>query len=1154
MRFLVILCILLLVIVLAGLVVLPLGMTLTPPPSQLAGVIGQQIGFSTQINGQTRLRLLPRPQILVHALHLTALGEPANKGDVFLRYAEVDRAVIDVSLWGLINRKVQIKKLTLTDMRVGLHVRRDVETLAALLGNSRFLPIDIFRMQLQITGLVPEQPDVALEVDDLSAVLTPSTLGERRRYVLQSKLPDGRQLRVETEIDKSGTRRGFSIAAQIGADENFEFNGFVKIGPDWGVNGEVYAQSAFLLHDMVMRDVMRDIGLSIVPNAQSVGLSGLVEMDRNRLFTDNLQVSFLNAEFQTRLGINFPTRENSTPHMRGRLAASAINFNVFGAHTHADEGDSGPVLDTQWAQLMSVPTTDLRIEVDRFAHGSTAGRNLIIALQSNNRAIQIDRVSADLPFNSSFLSTGAITLSEGEPVFLGSVSARSSDSLAFSLWLGNLFGRDLFMLAEAVDESRFQRISFVTDLNISPDEIRLSSLVGRLGDDQINLDLTLYKDPLNKSEIRMHLSRFDFVDWGLVDETQASQSDKSWFLNIAANNVLGQFLKQNTTREYDISLAIDQLYSGVQKIGPMTLDARLVGDNLVISHMRMRDYQGARIDVSGDLRMGDVQPHGRFTINLQANDLRAIAAPLLQRLAPFSIGVGSKINLQAEWLLTPRDHPQWPNVTLTGRGKVESLNLRFDMTTPSRNLDFDVVGSKLKIFLTGRADYLADQVGLPAQYGGTQKGVLELLLDVQADSVTKVGAGLHIGADQYLLDGTIRPVSAGRRVEGSLTMQGQNLYPLLDNAARHSNTLPYAGKAQVSMTSRAISFSNVAVQLGHGNLSGEGVLQISSEKGRVNANMLIEGFDATPLLPAFDSKTGWTQVPMQWALLGYADADIALRLTDLKLGRLDIAEASGRLKLTEGVLEAPDIRLRFLDGTINADVQVEGDSLQPYFQVELTAIGVKPAAFLARTYGHPVIDSPIDARLSVSGRGRSARDMMASLSGEGQIELGSGHINHFSLTDAIVISKGGLVAGAAKSPEITPSEAESLESEALRDMILQHTTPVERGLGIFSLSGGRLVIDAASLLFGVDLPSGKTNTRTNAKISGVLDLASQQVEGGMVVFAESGNELENASENELGKKLFGLGFSGDIAAPRVELDLPPFINPAEVAPVPAGPN
>ena len=70
---------------------------------------------------------------------------------------------------------------------------------------------------------------------------------------------------------------------------------------------------------------------------------------------------------------------------------------------------------------------------------------------------------------------------------------------------------------------------------------------------------------------------------------------------------------------------------------------------------------------------------------------------------------------------------------------------------------------------------------------------------------------------------------------------------------------------------------------------------------------------------------------MRWSLLGRGNADIELRATNTRFGNLVLDALSGRLKLTDGVLEAPDMSGTLLGGGITANVLAEGGLLTPRF-------------------------------------------------------------------------------------------------------------------------------------------------------------------------------------------------------------------------------
>ena len=997
---------------LAALAVLPLVAPLSPNRGNLETLIDAYIGQPVRIAGHVELRLLPRPRLFFHDLKLVETPPKSVLKSVYVK-----RAIIDLSWRGILEWRLAIGRLTLQDVQIDADFEGDTRWLSGWLSDAKFPSIDIRRANLSFTGLSSVDRARRLQLEHLDAHLGAATLEASRRLRVQHLPQNSAATRLDLQLGVGSERMSVDLKVKSDDGDGLRFNGFIRPGEAWRADGEVSLSSRANL----AMTLASAYGLEVAPNGKNLQLSGLVRLNRHKIVSDNLQLLALGGRFQTRLSLQWPNSQIQTPTVEARFSTGIVDFsnlqwrssnlqwrsappNTLSPSAEAPKLAEPARLLPVWATALEGTTGRFRLEADRFGFGGETGRNLLVSLGSESDRLRIERLSADLPFNSSILGAGDFlygkkgSLDLDGPSFEGSFSARSSDTLGMSIWLGGLIDHDVSGFIENVDEARVQRTSFVTDIAWSPRQLAFQGLSGRLGDDRFRLDLVWPFEAQKDIGVTLQMERFDFADWGLA---RSNNNNNLGFVSLLPNLDMNRLLSlanlEGAPRYYDLSLSLDRLYADVRNMGPVSFKGRAGQNQLHIEQMILSNYDGANVQLVGDLSHDGTQSYGNIDLALTAEKAQTLLAPLIGHLSPLAVDLQAPLTLNAGWLLSARDAPDWPNVSLKGEGALAGLGLVFEVTTPDRRLDFGVPGSQVNFALSGEANDLALRLGMLAQFGADAKGDLTIQAEAQAGAVVSVQAGVGIHTGGFRLNGNIQPHSSGRRLEGRLDARGQNFLPLLGRGDYSGLNLAFDGRTQISVTKDSVSFSGLSGTLAQAEVSGEGLYTLGPDTGLLSANLFFDGFDGSAFLPGFEVETGWSNEPMNWALLGRSDADLDLRFRQLKLGRLPIETARGTFKLRDGVVEAPALRIQALGAEILADLQAEGGDLTPLFNLSARVSDLQMAAAFEAFYDQPILTADVDGTLTMRGRGRSAKEMVASLQGAANFEASPGELTFFDL-------------------------------------------------------------------------------------------------------------------------------------------------------------
>lgn len=1016
-----------------------------PVATDVEIAISQQLSAEVAISGKIRLRFLPRPQLIVERVSVTQ-GNIEND----LLAMRIPHLVVDLSLIDLLQEKIGVVAVSAIEADVNVKLADDpVGFIDRLRGQNR-IATAFLNSRFRITGLDKMRPDRAVTIDNLSARINAG--GSYTPLVLKAskRLTDGQLARVELQLLTSFNQSQLNLAAQLGRHERLAFDGFItNRNQDWQVNGEIELNSV----DLLVRNIEAVLPIAVSPEARNVRIMGLVRGNQYGFLAETMEVEVLDTLFRSRLSLDWPREPDKAPILSGRLTTGALNLDLLSAQDV--RADSEMALSDVWQSFAAPLVMDLRVEATRFTLGDELGSNMVLAFEWQENAIDIERLNMELPFSSSLSLVGLVDTSTPQTGFNGNFSARSSDSLAAVLWVGSRFGLDFAPAAERIDEGRLQRVSVVGDAVLNDAGLSLSGLAARLGDDFLDGEIVVSAMAGPAINADLNFDRLDLTDWGIVDMDAVTREAEASPIWPQIDRLLSEGLRhENGNRQIKLNLQVAEAFAGPQPLGSLSLVAAVNDRHVQLSDLRMNELAGAALSASGQLFYDATPTHGRLVLNIDSPTGGWVESWLFSGFGPLAPIERLPVQLAADITLTAPDDPSWPIVNVVGSGSLGKATLEFDASTPSRTLTLSQAGSNVELNLRGAANDLAEAFALPQIYQTGEGGGLELDLKAQTNELSALSASLRMADDIASLSATLRPSADGARLEGALNFSLGDVLPLIDPTAQNEYALAAIGSAQVNATDNNLSFAALDMTLGAGRLSGEGVLALSGRLPRLDARIEAEGLDFSWALPIF-AKDGWQENPLQWAYLGYGNADIGFTSTDIMVDALKIDSLSGRVKITDGVLEAPAISLAMMQGEALLNLQAEGGSLLPRFSVDGNFSGVNPSGLFLQQYGNRLIDAPISGALSLSGRGTSSLAVMSSLNGNLQFEIAPGFLTVF---DAVGFGEAVLSPDFDGSADKLIAQFEGAEELAFA-----------RGVGLAELRQGRVEAASTDIVFASGL-------------------------------------------------------------------------------------
>ena len=1069
MRFPIIPTIFLLLLAVSAAVIVPNSVRFLPGKADLVRQLSTQSGLRVQISGDMRLRFLPRPQLILEDVVI-------QRGDGEAQSLRTEMLILDLAPIDLARGDITIIGINFLKADVTLALAKGAREAFVELAQFAYPDIRFLKSQAIVSGLDRFDRARQIRLTDLDVRLPARRRDDDFIVTIRREGEGGREARFQLAIGNvTGSRQDVAMDLTLAPDEKIEFDGFSSSRAGrWRADGEVVLDSARMVTDVARAT----LPVEFAPPAKRVAFSGLIQADEDGIRTENLEIAALGSVFQSRLALDWPTDIDTHPILNGRLTTGTINLDQLSVPT-ADTQPPLPEVSAIWSAFERNLNLVLRLEATRFDIGGESGQNLLLEFDWDDEKLNVERLSLDLPFRSLFLASGAVDLGDGGPSFTGSFSARSTDALGAYLWLGDLGGYDGSAFVEVLDDTRLQRLSLVGDVVLSPNRLQLDALSGRLGEDRLSADAKLDLSDGLDGDVRLQIERFDLADWGVIDNAATNEQSIVGALFDPVNQTAADLLSgadKNRNLQFDFTTAA--LSAGVNNLGPAQISGAIENQSLVVRRLELAAFNGVSISADGRMNYEAAPPHGTVRAKLSGEGAtQAILGRVLRDFLPLQIAETTQFDLQTEWRLAAPDEPDWPNTAFRGSGRLDNVETDFLLSGPARDLSFAAKGQKLDLTMQGPATDIAQLVNISLPYEDAVRGSLKLNLENQSSNVAKLVADLNLGDDVLSLNGTARSGAAGLRLEGAMGFQMGNVIPLLDGNNQDA-LLAAEGNMQIASDADSLSFSSLAARIGGGTLTGEGVVKFADTAPKLNANIVADNLDFAFLVPQAGQQ-GWSVEPMTWTAFARGDMDVDFGGTNIQLGTITLQQVAARLKLLGGVLEAPQITGRIMDGSFEADLLAEGGTLNPYFNLQSRFTGLRPAQLFNRLYGSTPIDAPTDGTFSLTGRGTTMRNMMASLSGDLQINLAAGI---FTFTDLDAFAE-----------KVLDADFEGEAAKLLRGDVVQ-LTPFERGVGLAEIRDGQMLSATVDFVFN------EASERRDGRFDGQVDFVSRDMAAELTLY------------------------------------------------------
>lgn len=242
----------------------------------------------------------------------------------------------------------------------------------------------------------------------------------------------------------------------------------------------------------------------------------------------------------------------------------------------------------------------------------------------------------------------------------------------------------------------------------------------------------------------------------------------------------------------------------------------------------------------------------------------------------------------------------------------------------------------------------------------------------------------------------------------------------LDAPGSGFGPLSLAGK--VSLAGNKMGFADAKLALDQINAQGALTVETGGARPALKGELAVDKLDVNPYLPppstAKSGSGGWSDAPLEVGALKAADVDFNLSANALQYRKLLIGKSALAMHLKDGRFEADLSQLALYQGNGKGKVVLDGSGSVPAieFQVALSQVQLEPLLndYMAmdRLGGAGAIN------LHVTGHGKSQREIIGALGGNGNFDVSRGKIKGMNLV-AMVKNVTAAFEGGARSTQET---------------------------------------------------------------------------------------------------------------------------------------
>ena len=221
---------------------------------------------------------------------------------------------------------------------------------------------------------------------------------------------------------------------------------------------------------------------------------------------------------------------------------------------------------------------------------------------------------------------------------------------------------------------------------------------------------------------------------------------------------------------------------------------------------------------------------------------------------------------------------------------------------------------------------------------------------------------------------------------------------------------PLAIRGDLEMSGPKVAFTGATLKLDEMTGTGDLRLDLGGAKPSVVAALEVDRIDLNPYLPppaeaaeeappapGSPAGGGWSEEPIDLSALKAADADLTFRAGGITVREIKLGETRAKAVLKGGKLALDLVELALYEGTGKGRVALDASGSLPALESAFTLTGLQAAPFLADAAGFDRIEGTANMTIEATTRGRSQKEMVSALGGNGRVQFLDGAIRGINL-------------------------------------------------------------------------------------------------------------------------------------------------------------
>ena len=254
------------------------------------------------------------------------------------------------------------------------------------------------------------------------------------------------------------------------------------------------------------------------------------------------------------------------------------------------------------------------------------------------------------------------------------------------------------------------------------------------------------------------------------------------------------------------------------------------------------------------------------------------------------------------------------------------------------------------------------------------------------------------------------------RIEGKTDLETPSVRALADWAGSpidmDGDVLgPFSVSGNVRVAQPVVAFTDATIAIDAIRATGNVELNTGGAVPRVKGNLDVAALDTNPYLGGGGGESGggtssggaaqgsddWSDDPIDLSALKSINADFTLRVESILVQSIKIGRSALRLTVEGGLMTADLTEMALYEGQGKAKVVANGARAVPAVALDFDLSGMQAEPLLTDAAGFDRVSGTARGNMSVLGSGRSQREIIGNLNGNGAIGFTDGAVSGINL-------------------------------------------------------------------------------------------------------------------------------------------------------------